>query len=147
MSNVGMVIKALILTSPEPITGYEITKLIKNKTGNQHQQVYRELRKIAQRDDIIVEKIPQLEKPDKKVYRFKEGHVLKLECQAESDYSKTELAYALLLNDILYGTTLYDEYIHSVQRLEDAFFKNNISKMVLEPLAERAENIRLKDAL
>lgn len=147
MSNVGMVIKALILTSPEPITGYEITKLIKNKTGNQHQQVYRELRKIAQRDDVFVEKIPQLEKPDKKVYRFKEGHVFKLECQAESDYSKTELAYALLLNDILYGTTLYDEYICLVQKLEDAFFKSNISKMVLEPLVERAEKIKQKDAL
>ncbi len=147
MSNVGMVIKALILTSPEPITGYEITKLIKNKTGNQHQQVYRELRKIAQRDDVIVEKIPQVEKPDKKVYKFKDGHDFKLECQAESDYSKTELAYALLLNDILYGTYLYDEYIYLVGKLEDAFFKDNITKMILEPLSERAEIIRKKDAL
>ena len=147
MSNVGMVIKAIIYTSPEPITGYEITKQIKNKTGNQHQQVYRELGKLADRDDVIVEKIAQSEKPDKKVYKFAPDNNFSVDCKAESDYSKTALAYGLLLNDVMYGTDLYDEYMNLMQNVEKEFYLKNADKMLLEPLAQRVQDIKASELL
>lgn len=139
MSNIGMVIKAIIYKANEPITGYEITKRIKSKTGNQHQQVYRELAKIAKRPDVVVERVYQKEKPDKKVYSFKKQNDFEVECSTNSDFSKTSVAYALLLNDVMYGTDLYDGYCQLMKQSEQSFFITNEKHMVLEPLIERSQ--------
>jgi Fe2+ or Zn2+ uptake regulation protein len=128
MNNLNVVIQAIIFKAEAPISGYDITKMIKDKTGNSHQQVYRELNKLAKRNDYLVEDIPQDGKPDKKMYSsINSDHVFGgfvTESGSVGDYSKTKLAYELLIRDILDGTNNYDGYIKTMREAETKFLKD-----------------------
>ncbi|AOQ26695.1 hypothetical protein [Vibrio phage 2E1] len=128
MNNLSVVIQAIIFKAESPISGYDITKMIKDKTGNSHQQVYRELNKLAKRSDYLVEDVPQEGKPDKKMYsvihtEHKLGGFV-TESGNVGDYSKTKLAYELLIRDILDGTNNYDGYINAMREAETNFLKS-----------------------
>lgn len=125
MSNLNVVIQAIISKSESPISGYDIAKIIKDKTGNHHQQIYRELAKIAKRSDVNVELVKQDDKPDKKMYSFVDSSPLfAFESGGKGDYSKTKLAYEILVNDILSGTDNYAGYINAMREAEESFIKN-----------------------
>lgn len=76
MNNLSMVIQSVIWKSESPVSGYDIATLIKDKTGNSHQQIYRELKKLSQRNDVIVDLIPQEGKPDKRFIALNQERVL-----------------------------------------------------------------------
>ncbi len=117
MSNLSTVIQALMHKSDKPLSGYDIAKAIKNKTGNSHQQIYRELGKIAKRDDVIVTDVVQYDKPDKTLYSFKGKCSFTYET-SDSDFSKTKFGYTLLVSDILNGTNHFDSYIEDLKEVE-----------------------------
>lgn len=121
MNNLNMVIQAIIHKSETPLSGYDIAKMIKNKTGNSHQQVYRELNKLSERSDVKVETIIQYEKPDRKVYSFTSNAGF-VSCEPkESDLTKTNLGYAILTRDILSGTNNYDSYVAELKSVEKKY--------------------------
>lgn len=122
MNNLSMVIQSVIWKSESPVSGYDIATLIKDKTGNSHQQIYRELKKLSQRNDVIVDLIPQEGKPDKRVYSFKSREGFVTESGAESDFSKTSVSYEVLIRDILDGTDNHKRYIEAMQKAESKFF-------------------------
>lgn len=128
MNNLNVVIQAIIFKSESPISGYDIAKMIKDKTGNSHQQVYRELNKLAKRNDYLVEDVPQDGKPDKRVYSvIHSEHILGgfvTESGSIGDYSKTSIGYELLIRDILDGTNNYDGYISAMREAETKFLKD-----------------------
>lgn len=125
MNNLQSVIKAILLTIDAPISGYDITKMIQDKTGNTHQQVYRELAKLAKLDGVLVELVPQEDKPDKKMYSLtdKEFDQCRVTTKPKlySDYRKTNLAYKILVRDILDGTNNFDDYIKVMNEAECSF--------------------------
>lgn len=129
MNNLSAVIQAILFKSESPLSGYEITKMIKNKTGNTHQQVYRELNKIAKRIDVKVEDVPQEGKPDKKMYSYIDNDCnfggFVTQSGSIGDYSKTKLAYEILIRDILDETNNYDNYINAMQNAEAQFINRN----------------------
>lgn len=120
MSNLNTVIQALMHKSDKPLSGYDIAKAIKNKTGNSHQQIYRELGKIAKRDDVIVTNVVQYDKPDKTLYNFKNKGGFTCET-SDSDFSKTKFGYTLLVSDILNGTNHFDSYIEDLKAVESKY--------------------------
>lgn len=120
MSNLNTVIQALMHKSDKPLSGYDIAKAIKNKTGNSHQQIYRELGKIAKRDDVIVTDVVQYDKPDKTLYSFKTKGNFTYK-NNDSDFSKTKFGYTLLVGDILYGTNHFDSYIEDLKSVESKY--------------------------
>lgn len=128
MNNLNTVIQAILFKAEAPISGYDITKLIKDKTGNSHQQVYRELNKLAKRNDVLIEVVKQDDRPDKKMYSFIHnehifgGFVTK--SGDTGDYSKTKLAYELLIRDILDGTDNYTGYMNAMREAEAKFLKD-----------------------
>lgn len=125
MNKLQSVIKAILLTVDAPISGYDITKMIQNKTGNTHQQVYRELARMAKLDGVAVELVIQEDRPDKKMYSIegKDTGVFWSEKQVKlrGDYSKTSLAYKILVRDILDGTNNFDNYIKAMDEAECSF--------------------------
>ncbi len=122
MSSLNLVIRAIIGKSNAPISGYDIAKAIKDKTGNSHQQIYRELAKIAKGDGVKVELVKQQDKPDKKLYSYTDKpEVLALDYGNTGDYSKTKLAYEILVDDILNGTDRYSDYIAAMKEAESKF--------------------------
>lgn len=56
----------------QPATGYELTQRFRTRLANvwnaSHQQVYRELGRLLEEKMLLVEDIPQTDKPDKKRY-------------------------------------------------------------------------------
>lgn len=119
MSNLNTVIQALMHKSDKPLSGYDIAKAIKNKTGNSHQQIYRELGKIAKRNDVIVTEVVQHDKPDKTLYSFnKETKGSFSYVTNHSDFSKTKFGYSLLTLDILDGTNHFDNYMEDLKAVE-----------------------------
>jgi DNA-binding PadR family transcriptional regulator len=56
----------------ENLTGYELAKQFDVSLGffwqASHQQIYRELKQLHEQDYVAVEEVPQLGKPDKRVY-------------------------------------------------------------------------------
>lgn len=127
MNNLYILVQAIIWKSDKPMSGYDIAMVVKGKTGNSHQQVYRELKKLATRDDVIVDVIPQVGKPDKKVYSFKSKEGFVTECGFVSDFSKTTVGYELLIRDVLDDTNNYDEYIKAMKECEIKFL-NELNK-------------------
>jgi len=123
MNNLNMVIQAVIWSSESPVSGYDIAKLIKDKTGNSHQQIYRELTKISKRNDVIIDLVTQEGKPDKKVYSFKTKEGFVTECGFVSDFSKTSVGYELLIRDVIDGTNNYDSYIKAMNMAESSFIE------------------------
>lgn len=117
------VIQAILHKSDQPLTGYDIAKLIKNKTGNSHQQIYRELNKIAQRNDVEVCDVPQDGKPDKKTYRFTGSGGFVAVVPYGSDFSKTKVGYGLLVRDILDGTNNFDDYMTDLKSAESKYLE------------------------
>lgn len=117
MSNLSTVIQALMHKSDEPLSGHDIAKAIKHKTGNSHQQIYRELGKIAKRDDVTVTNVIQYDKPDKILYSFNSKGDFAYET-IDSDFSKTKFGYTLLVGDILNGTNHFDSYIEDLKSVE-----------------------------
>lgn len=124
MSKLNMVIQSVMWASDSPVTGWDIVKKIKEKTGNRHQQVYRELSKISCREDVNIEFIPQDGKPDKVAYSFKGKGSFVTSGIELSDYRKTDTAYDLLVHDIVYKTNHYDKYIKHMNNAELEFLKN-----------------------
>lgn len=124
MSKLNQVIQAIIFASNEPVSGYDIAKLIQNKTGNSHQQVYRELGRLAGCVGVEVEEVKQEDKPNKKLYSFigaSFGFVTK---QSEpSDFSKTNVAYGLLVRDILDGTNHFDSYMEELKAVDNKYLE------------------------
>jgi DNA-binding PadR family transcriptional regulator len=63
-------ISALLLNSP--FTGYDLTKTFAGSIGSfwkaTHQQIYRELAKLEEQAWVTVETIPQVGRPDRKLY-------------------------------------------------------------------------------
>ena len=121
MNNLNMVIQAMLFSSEIPLSGYDIAKAIKHKTGNSHQQVYRELNKLAERSDVKVETIIQYDKPDRKVYSFTSNAGFASCEPKESDLTKTNLGYAILTRDILSGTNNYDSYVAELKSVEKKY--------------------------
>ncbi len=142
MNHINMIIQAVIYVSKEPITGYDITKIIQAKSGNKHQQVYRELAKLAKRDDMNVESIPQEGKPDKKIYSFKKENNFSFITNHKSDFTKTDVGYALLLNDFIYGTDIYDDYVDLMSDTEMNFLEKNAQKIKIESLKRNLVNAK-----
>lgn len=64
-------------------SGYELTRRFEKSIGYfwgaTHQQIYRTLKRMVQRDWVAVEQIPQRARPDKKVYRVTEQGSVELE--------------------------------------------------------------------
>lgn len=127
MSNLNTVIKAIISSSKEPVSGYDIAKLIKNKSGNIHQQIYKELKKISAEGGYNVDIIYQDGLPDRKVYSVGEKKSsldwFTWEQGKASDYSKTSIAYEILTVDTLTGTNNFDEYVKVMREAEEKFLK------------------------
>lgn len=123
MNNVNMVIQALLWKAEKPMSGYDIAKAIEDKTGNSHQQIYRELAKIAEREDVTVELIEQSDRPNKKVYSVDKSFVFIHSSGSRSDFTKTPVAYEILVKDILDGTNHYDRYIECMTDNEFKFLE------------------------
>ena len=117
------VIQAILHKSTQPLTGYDIAKLIKNKTGNSHQQIYRELNKIAKRNDVEACDVPQDGKPDKKTYQFTGNGGFCTVVPDGSDFSKTKVGYGLLVRDILDGTNNFDDYMADLKAAESKYLE------------------------
>lgn len=125
MSNISTVIQAIIHKSDNPVSGYDIAKIIKSKTGNSHQQIYRELGKLAKRNDVIVTEVPQDDKPDKKLYEFvKSNSDLQFVWNVnQADFSKDKLGYTLLVNDLICGTDYFDSYIDELNEVANKYME------------------------
>ena len=117
----NVLLQAMIHSSDKPVSGYDLAKMIKNKTGNSHQQIYRELNKIGQRDDVVVDYVPQEGKPDKKLYSFKGKDGFSFRSGLSSDHTKSPYAYELAIEDALFGTDNYQAYIQHMTEAESKF--------------------------
>lgn len=124
MSKLNQVIQAIIFASDEPVSGYDIAKLIQNKTGNSHQQVYRELGRLAECEGVQVEDVIQYDKPDKRLYSFVDNSFgFVTEQSKPSDFSKTNVAYGLLVRDILDGTNHFDSYMEELKAVDNKYLE------------------------
>lgn len=123
MNHLNVAIQAVLFKSEKPMSGYDISKVIGCRTGHSHQQIYRELKKLASRDDVLIEKVHQEDKPDKKLYSFANKSAFVTTEDVSSDLSKTPVAYTLLIRDILDGTDFYREYQEKMQSTESKFLE------------------------
>lgn len=112
------VLMAAIATSDKPESGYDLTVLLKNKSGNAHQQVYRALNRLAARGELTVTPDPQDGKPDRRLYSLPLGREVAYAFEYESDFRKTPVAYSLLAQDILLDNTRHSRYVMAMQKAE-----------------------------
>lgn len=116
MNNLNYVVEAVLSIADKPMTGYDISKVIRKKMACTHQQVYRALHVITKRGDATVETIPQTDKPDRKVYTMNKialSHSLEL-----SDFAKTNMGYRLLIDDVVNGADYYPGYVEAMKKAE-----------------------------
>lgn len=123
MNHLNVAIQAVLLKSEKPMSGYDISKVIGCRTGHSHQQIYRELKKVASRNDVFIEEVHQDDKPDKKLYSFTGKTTLDSVKYEPSDLSKTSAAYLLLVSDILDGTDFYRKYQEEMRKAECKFLE------------------------
>ena len=88
-----LMIYRILLEQKEPITGYEMTKLI----PYQHQGVYRILGQALQRGIVVMTREAQEGKPDRKYYTLK-----------DKDSVKKEMTEALIGAQAVASITAYD---------------------------------------
>lgn len=125
MNNLQQLI-LLILQKQGSSYGYEITKQLKELTGNSHQQIYHNLNKLLVANVVKVTVIPQEGKPDLKLYSLAVPQSDNLHpILIPSDFAKNNGVYSLASYDIINGTSLTQEYLAAAKKLEQTF----LSKM------------------
>lgn len=110
-------------------TGYNIAKFLAPLTKQSHQQIYRELNKMVEKNIVTYVDVEQVGKPDKKVYRLltpnKTLRSLKKSVAQQRDiktkYYQNSVAYNLLINDILFDKDLFNKYVAHMEKAEKAF--------------------------
>jgi len=119
MNNLQQLIMVALDTKGD-MSGYDLCKLLKAKTNNSHQQVYRELAKLNDAGYVSYTDIPQSGKPDIKLYHsnaFAPTKVVIL----PTDFSKTNGMYSLAQADLVNGTDLCSEYLKEAKALEEKY--------------------------
>lgn len=111
----------MYLAKNKQATGYDIAVFLKGKTKNSHQQVYRELSRLECDTLITHTLIPQSGRPDKKVFKLTRSSSCTPPKFCKSDFTKTKLAYGLLIHDIKNGTNEFDRYQDVMQKAEQQF--------------------------
>ena len=85
----------LTVLSQKEATGYDITKAFSQQAGQywkaSHQQVYRELSKMLEKEWVTCEALLQIGKPDKKVYAITQYGTQALAAWFQKPLSHTEL--------------------------------------------------------
>lgn len=117
------VLKAAVFASDKPVSGYDLTVLLKDKSGNAHQQVYRALNRLAARGELTVTPAPQIGKPDRRLYSLPVGRTVVYDSVNASDFRKTPVAYSLLAQDLLMGRERHARYVEAMQKAEREFLE------------------------
>lgn len=123
MNHLNVAIQAVLFKAEKPMSGYDISKVIGCRTGHSHQQIYRELKKVASNCAVNIEEVHQEDKPDKKLYSLKDKSEFKRSNYESSDLTKTNAAYLLLTLDILDGTDFYRKYQEEMRNAECKFLE------------------------
>lgn len=118
LSGLQKIIYALLDADREPMTGYEMTKFIKTRTGHSHQQVYRECDQMVKAGVLSCEKTPQEGKPDKKNYSI--NNRIQIKQSPISDFTKTNASLWCALEDA-YGGNVHKDYIEHMASAEREF--------------------------
>lgn len=100
------------------MSGYEMTKFIKPRTGHSHQQVYRECDQMVKIGVLKCEVIPQEGKPNKKNYSIAKAITIKQ--TPISDFTKTNGSLWCSLEDV-YGGCVHEKYIEHMKLAESEF--------------------------
>ncbi len=121
LSGLQKIIYALLGADREPMTGYDMTKFIKTRTGHSHQQVYRECDQMVNMGILKFEKVPQEGKPDKKNYSIAE--YAQFEQTPRSDFTKTNGSLWCAIEDAC-GSNIHNKYIEHMASAERDFIAN-----------------------
>ena len=118
MHDLATLIVSIIFASKNPISGYDIAKIVKSKTGNSTQQVYRELKGIATIDGVVVSTVEQEGRPNKKTYTIDKDLSIEFDDSwlnsCGNEFSKTSTGYLLASMDVINGTDLLGEFTASI---------------------------------
>ena len=101
-----------------PMSGYEMTKFVKPRTGHSHQQVYRECDQMVKMGILKCEVIPQEGKPNKKNYSIAKS--LPIDQTSISDFTKTNGSLWCAIEDA-YGKSIHEKYIEHMKLAEQEF--------------------------
>jgi DNA-binding PadR family transcriptional regulator len=130
----------LTILSHEPCSGYDISKRFEESVGcywqASQQQIYRELGKMEKQGWVRYESIPQVGKPDKKIYELTSaGHEELMRWFAEPSeptpiredllvkvMAGSSIPQPLLTKEVLSRRQLHEHKLSSYRELEQEFF-------------------------
>ncbi|EGR4341660.1 PadR family transcriptional regulator [Vibrio cholerae] len=143
LSNLPLIIMAEI--SQKPLTGYDLSKLIFDKGWKaSHQQIYRELAKLEANRFASCQYIPQVGKPDKKVYSLTPFGRAELVKSYDAEPSCTRVQDEALAHLFLANTSYFAKLSGKIQQELNELVDENASptmKLDVVALLARARRI------
>ncbi|HDZ3720085.1 TPA: PadR family transcriptional regulator [Vibrio cholerae] len=143
LSNLPLIIMAEI--SQKPLTGYDLSKLIFDKGWKaSHQQIYRELAKREANRFASCQYIPQVGKPDKKVYSLTPFGRAELVKSYDAEPSCTRVQDEALAHLFLANTSYFAKLSGKIQQELNELVDENASptmKLDVVALLARARRI------
>ncbi|EPO2496163.1 PadR family transcriptional regulator [Vibrio cholerae] len=143
LSNLPLIIMAEI--SQKPLTGYDLSKLILDKGWKaSHQQIYRELAKLEANRFASCQYIPQVGKPDKKVYSLTPFGRAELVKSYDAEPSCTRVQDEALAHLFLANTSYFAKLSRKIQQELNELVDENASptmKLDVVALLARARRI------
>ncbi|HGH6013399.1 TPA: PadR family transcriptional regulator [Vibrio mimicus] len=135
LSNLPLIIMAEI--SQKPLTGYDLSKLIFDKGWKaSHQQIYRELAKLEANRFASCQYIPQVGKPDKKVYSLTPFGRAELVKSYDTEPSCTRVQDEALAHLFLANTSYFAKLSGKIQQeLNELVDENASPTMKLDVVA------------
>lgn len=122
MNNLQILIEHAIYHHGKPISGYDLTKKIRPKTGHSHQQIYREVGKMESDGHLVSKLIPQEGKPDKRVYSIPASTKVLLGVEIIKDYSKTPSCIRLACMDMSDGGDRAEKFQTAMSYIESGVY-------------------------
>lgn len=117
-----MDLKTILLTmikrESQPISGYELTKRLAEKSRHAHQQVYRELEKLNKAGLVFFKRLPQEGKPDRKEFSATHRATDNDFFLRRTNFARTQASYCLLAADMQNHTELFERYIEHMEKAE-----------------------------
>ncbi|EGR0792944.1 PadR family transcriptional regulator [Vibrio cholerae] len=143
LSNLPLIIMAEI--SQKPLTGYDLSKLIFDKGWKaSHQQIYRELAKLEANRFASCQYIPQVGKPDKKVYSLTPFGRAELVKSYDAEPSCTRVQDEALAHLFLANTSYFAKLSGKIQQeLNELVDENASPTMKLDVVAQLARARRI----
>jgi len=111
-----------LLTHRGSMTGYDISKFLKDRTKHHHQQIYKQCAKLEAEGFLTHSDIKSEDKPDAKVYSISSTDY-EIDAHDFSDFSKTEGSVWCVMDDARLDVDLHKQYIEHMQNAEINFFK------------------------